>query len=88
MSAQARISSPMVSHPPSFNVHLDPAAMDFLKQKLCDSHERQNNILLEAGHPNPYVTVVEVLEQALHEATAAALSKPLRPQPQTDRERG
>ena len=67
MSAQAPISIPMVSPTPPFNIHLDHAEMDFLKKKLSDSQERQKNILLEAGQPNPDVTIVAAMEQVLRE---------------------
>ena len=67
MSGQATLSSPMTSPTPPFNIHLDPSDMNFLKKKLSNSQERQKNVLLEASQPNPFVTRIAVLEQALHE---------------------
>ena len=48
---------------------------------------KAKNILLEEGQPNPYITIVVALEQALHEGCGKALTKPLRPQLQADSER-
>ena len=51
-SVQSHISSPMVSHPPPFNVHLDPADMDVLRKKVEDCKSRQGKVLLEEGKVN------------------------------------
>ena len=87
MSAQVPISIPVVLPTPRFNTHLDPADIDVLKKKLSDSQERQKNILLEVGQPNPYITIVAAFEHALHEGSATALTKPLRTQLEADGER-
>ena len=77
MSAQSSISSRNLAPSPSFNIHLDPAEMDFLKKKLSDSQERQKNVFLEAGRLIPNVAIVADLERPLHDGSSMALSKPL-----------
>ena len=87
MSAQAPSSCPLVAPIHTFNIHLDPADMDFLKNKLGDSQERHKTILLEAGQANPYIPIVTALQRALHDGSASALTKPLQTQLQRERER-
>ena len=65
MSAQAPITSPIVASTHPFNVHLDPADMDFLKKKAKQCHPRQKNALLSEGQANPYITTVAAVEDAL-----------------------
>ena len=86
MSAQAPISSPFVALIHPFNIDFDPADMDFLKRKLTHAQKRQKNVLLEAGQLNPNCTIVAVLERALHDGSAMAVTKPMQTQLQTDRE--
>ena len=77
----------MVSHIPQFKVHLDPDDMDFLKKESEECKGRQKNALVSEWQTEPYVKIVAPLEQALDEANATALTKPLRTQLQADHER-
>ena len=71
----------MLSTTQPFNVPQEPPNFVFVKNKLGDYQDRRNNILLEEAQPNPYVSVVVVLEKALREGTATDLTKPHRASP-------
>ena len=77
----------MVSHIPQFKVHLDPDDMDFLKKESEECKGRQKNALVREWQTEPYGKIVAPLEQALAEANATALSKPMRAQLQAAHER-
>ena len=66
---------------------LDPADLDFLKNKAEECKEKQNNPLLCEGQVNPYIKLIVVLEQSLREGKTMARTKPLRKQLQADREK-
>ena len=73
-SVQSPISSPMVSPPPAFNVHLDPADIEFLRKKVEECKGRQGKILVEEGKVNPYTKIIAVLEQSQREGMGTALT--------------
>ena len=77
MSAQRPISCSTVSAPLPFNVHLDPADLDFLKKRAEECKEKQKNPLLGEGQANPYVKIVATLEQSLREGRGTAFTKPV-----------
>ena len=79
-SVQSPISSPMVSPPPPFNVHLDIADMEFVSKKAEECKGRQSKILVQEGKENPYIKIVAVLEQSQRERMGTALTEPLRMQ--------
>ena len=54
-SAYPPMSNPIVVHTPPFNIHLDPADMDFTKLKLDECKQRQKNTLLSEGQRVAYV---------------------------------
>ena len=60
---QSPISSPIVSPPPNFNVHLDLADMEFLRLKVEECKGRQGKTLVEEGKVNPYTKIIALLEQ-------------------------
>ena len=86
-SVQSPISSPMVSPPPPFNVHLDLADMEFLRKKAEECKGRQGKILVEEWKVNPYTKIIAVLEQSQREGMRTPLTEPLRKQLQADREK-
>ena len=86
-SAQCPISCQMLSTSPLFNVHLDPADLDFLKKKAEECKARQKNVLVSEGQVDHYIKIVAVLEQSLPDGTGTALRKPLRTEQQGDREK-
>ena len=63
-SVQSPISRPMLSPPPPFNVHLDPADMELLRKKVDVCTSRQGKVLLEDLKVNPYSKVFAMLEQS------------------------
>ena len=76
-SVESPISSPMASPPAPFNAHLDPVDMQLMKEKLEECKGQQENALYRGGKSIPYIRVVPVLEQSLHEGAGVALTEPL-----------
>ena len=71
-SVQSPISSPMVSPPPPFKVHLDPADMEFLSKKAEDCRGKQSKLVVQEGKVNPYIKLIAVLEQSSREGLGTA----------------
>ena len=84
---QGPISSPMVSPSPPFNVHLDPADMEFLSKKAEGFKGKQSRLEVQEGKANPYIKLIAVLEQSQREGIGTALTEQLRKQLQADREK-
>ena len=62
----------MMSSTPPFNVHLDPADVDFLKKKTEECNDTQRNVLLREEQGDPYIRIIGALEQSLEEGTGTA----------------
>ena len=84
-SVQSGISSQMLSPSPPFNVHLEPADMEFLRKKLEQSQCRKGKIELEEGKAKPYIKIIAVLEQSQREGMGTSVTEPVLKQLQADR---
>ena len=61
--------------------------MEFLLKKWGECHGRLGSALTNAMGENPYVKIVSVLEQSLHECMRVALTEPLGKHLHADREK-